>query len=75
MTHLKEVCVWRLDAFRAWTVAALRVIRELRRQFPGPGYLVWRADAAQRLQREGLDASLIVSALVSQPAERILKAD
>jgi hypothetical protein len=37
MPHLKEVCVWNLSEFRKWTTKALRVIRDLRRDFPGTG--------------------------------------
>jgi len=39
MPHLKDVYVWKLDEFRDWAKMALRIIRELRRDFPGTGDL------------------------------------
>ena len=75
MLHLKPVSVWKLDRFREWANMALRVVRELRRQFPGPGDLAWRAIAAERLQKEGLDAHSIVGTLSALPAEKVLDSD
>jgi hypothetical protein len=75
MTHLKDVYVWKLDEFRAWANTALRIIRELRRDFPGSGDLAWRAVAAEKFQSNGLDANSIVGGLVACAADTVLKVD
>jgi hypothetical protein len=43
---LKRVRYWAREDFRAWAKTALQVLREIRRDFPGPGHLAWRATAA-----------------------------
>jgi hypothetical protein len=73
LTHLKEVCVWNINDFRAWAKVALQNIRELRRTFPGSGDLVWRAAAADRLQAAQLDSQSITGLMLSRPAEKALK--
>jgi hypothetical protein len=73
MPHLKAVCVWNLNEFREWATEALRIIRELRRNFPGSGDLAWRATAADKLQHAGLDAQSIVNSLISRTAENVFK--
>lgn len=75
MPHLKEVCVWNLKEFREWAIKSLRVVRELRRDFPGPGDLAWRAVAADKLQQAGLDAQSILSSLLPRTAEKAFKTD
>ncbi len=47
---LKQVRGWPLEDFRSWVKGALQVLRDLRRDFPGPGNLFWRTDAADRLK-------------------------
>jgi hypothetical protein len=73
MPHLKEVCVWNLNEFREWATKALRIIRELRRDFPGAGDLAWRAIAADKLQQAGLDAQSILDNLLGRTAEKAFK--
>jgi hypothetical protein len=73
MPHLKEVCVWNLNEFREWATKALILIRELRRDFPGGGDLIWRATAADKLQHGGLDAQTIVDSLLPRTAEKAFK--
>lgn len=75
LPHLKNVYVWKLEAFRNWSQMALRTIRELRRDFPGTGDLAWRAIAAEKLQKAGLDAVSIVGSLTACPADKILGHD
>jgi hypothetical protein len=75
MLHLKEVSVWNLDDFRKWTIKALIVIRELRRQYPGPDDLAWRAVAADRLQGARLDSQSILDDLLPRTAEKAFKVD
>jgi hypothetical protein len=62
-----------LTEFRDWTKAALKVIRDLRRVFPGSGDLEWRATAADRLQAAQLDPHTITGMLLFRNAERVLK--
>lgn len=52
--HLKDVLLWQLDGFRTWAEIALRVLREIRAEYPRPGDLAWRALAIQRLTSSSL---------------------
>jgi hypothetical protein len=72
LPHLKDVYLWNLEDFRVWAKAALVVIRDLRRCFPGSGDLAWRANAAEKLQSARLDPGSIAGMLVSQPAVTVL---
>jgi len=47
---LKQVRYWHLDEFRAWMKNALQVVRDIRRDFPGPGNLAWRTAIAEKLK-------------------------
>ena len=47
---LKRVRYWAREDFRTWAKTALQVLREIRRDFPGPGHLGWRATAATRFK-------------------------
>lgn len=57
--QLDDVRYWALDAFRAWAIHAIGVLRDLKGTFPGEGDLVWRAEAGQRLEAEGLTLQAI----------------
>lgn len=61
--HLDEVFYWVLDEFRTWATHAVNVIRDLKGTFPGEGDLIWRSEAAQRLDSEGLTLKEIKQAL------------
>lgn len=56
MPHLSRVSYWDLHEFRDWAERALKVVRELRREFSEPGDLAWRARAASQLQQARMDA-------------------
>lgn len=71
--HLKDVSIWSLIEFRAWAKAALQVVRDLRRDFPGSGDLAWRAMAGEKLQAAKLDAASLAGMLLTRSAERVLK--
>ena len=58
--QLDGVRYWALDAFRAWAVHASVVLCDLKGTFPGEGDLVWRAEAGQRLEAEGLTLEAIL---------------
>ena len=49
LPHLKDVLVWNLVEFRSWAHNAISVVREIRKQYPNSGDLVWRATAAEKL--------------------------
>jgi hypothetical protein len=51
---LKKVHYWHLDNFRSWAKNALQVVREIRREFPGPGNLAWRTATAEKLKRANI---------------------
>jgi hypothetical protein len=61
--QLDDVKYWELNAFRNWATAALAVLRNLKGTFPGEGDLIWRAEAAQRLEAEGLTLHAILRRL------------
>lgn len=60
---LEDVFYWRLDMFRTWASNAISVLRELKGTFPGEADLAWRAEAASRLEKEGLTIRAIVASL------------
>ena len=61
--QLGDVMYWELSAFRAWATTAIAVLRNLKGSFPGEGDLVWRAEAAHRLESEGLTLAAILARL------------
>ena len=73
LPHLKGVCLWPIEEFRAWAQRALMVIRELRRSFPGSGNLLWRTTALEKYIENGLAPRTIVAMLRSRPASEMLK--
>lgn len=58
--QLDDVRYWALGDFRAWATHAIGVLRDLKGTFPGEGDLVWRAEAGQRLEAEGLTLEAII---------------
>ena len=69
--HLNEVALWKIGDFRQWADNALTVIRELRTTFPGPGDLVWRAEAATAYVKNVLDPNGLLTFLKEQPASKL----
>jgi hypothetical protein len=57
LPHLRNVQYWEREAFRGWAKSALQVIRDLRRDYPGPGHIGWRAEAAMRLRNAKIGPS------------------
>jgi hypothetical protein len=51
LPSLKRVQYWHLDQFRSWAKQALQALRDIRREFPGPGSLTWRNSAAAKLRQ------------------------
>jgi hypothetical protein len=47
---LNNLRYWNRDDFLSWATKALQVLREIRRDFPGPGDLAWRTRAAEKLK-------------------------
>lgn len=70
--HLGRVAYWDVDDFREWAELALVTIRELRRNFQEPGDLAWRAQAAQVLTENRLDAPGLFAWLANRPAKDYL---
>lgn len=58
--QLDDVRYWALDAFRTWAAHAIGVLRGLKGTFPCEGDLVWRAEAGQHLEAEGLTLEAIL---------------
>ncbi|MER8632603.1 DEAD/DEAH box helicase [Mesorhizobium opportunistum] len=61
--QLDDVKYWELTAFREWAATAIATLRNLKGSFPGEGDLVWRAEAANRLETEGLTLAAILRRL------------
>jgi hypothetical protein len=66
--HLGNVAHWNLEGFRQWADQALVTIRDLRRNFNEPGDLAWRAQAAETLEHNRLDAPGLLDWLSARPA-------
>ena len=64
---LKRVRYWSREDFRAWAKTALQVVREIRRDFPGPGNLGWRATVATRF-KEAKIAPIEIERMLSKSA-------
>jgi Helicase C-terminal domain len=61
--QLGDVYYWELGDFRHWSTRAIAILRQLKGTFPGEGDLIWRLEASQRLQSEGLTLDSIMAAL------------
>ena len=55
LPHVKELYVWSLDEYRDWANNALTIIRDIRSKFTGVGDMAWRAEAAQKYEKNYLD--------------------
>jgi RAD3-like DEAD/DEAH box helicase len=66
---LKQVRYWHLDDFRAWMKNALQVLREIRREFPGPGNLAWRSAVADKLRAANIAPQELMQMLTRTAAE------
>lgn len=61
--HLEDVRYWGLEEFREWAAHAIAVLRDLKGTYPGEADLVWKAEAASRLEAESLTLASIVEVL------------
>jgi hypothetical protein len=50
----------------------MAVMREIRREYPGSGDLVWRAAAAEKLARAGVTPSALLDSLKTRVAADVL---
>ncbi len=64
---LKRVRYWEREEFRVWAKTALQVLREVRRDFPGPGNLAWRTAAATRFKEANI-APIEIELMLSKSA-------
>lgn len=60
---LEDVLYWNLSEYKSWVKKAVGILRKLKGSFPGEGDLVWRAEAAQTLIKEGLTLNSIIQSL------------
>lgn len=72
MPILKKVRYWNLDDFRIWAKKALQIIREIRKEFSGPGSFTWRTMAAEKL-KEAKIAPYQLKELLSITADQAMK--
>ena len=70
--HLENVEIWPLVEFREWAKTAISTIRNLRKTFLGPGDLEWRANAADALQDNSIDAKNLAEKLRTNHAKEKL---
>ena len=66
---LKQVRYWHRDEFRTWMKQALQTLRDVRRDFPGPGNLAWRTATAERLKAAKIAPQELKGMLVKTGAE------
>jgi len=66
---LKKVRYWRLEEFRMWAKQALHTLRNLRREFPGPGSLAWRNTAADMLKSRRIAPAELTQMLAKTAAD------
>lgn len=71
LPFLKQVRYWGLDEFRAWMKNALQVLRDIRRDFPGPGNLAWRTAVAEKLKAAQVAPHELTLMLVKTGADRM----
>lgn len=69
LPHLKNVSFWPIDEFRDWVLNSLRVVRDLRREFPGAGDLAWRAQAMELYRQHQIDPEGLRAFLVARCAQ------
>jgi len=72
LPQLDSVYLWKLGEFKSWAESSMAAIRELRKSFPGAGDIVWRAQAAEVLKREGIDIVSLMTYLKTQVAKDLL---
>ena len=73
LPHLKNVLVWNLAEFRSWALNAISVVREIRKQYPNSGDLVWRATAAEKLAEAHVTPRELLLMLQSRIGSDVLK--
>lgn len=69
---LRKLRYWNLEDFRTWAKNALQVLREIRREFPGSGDLVWRATATERLVSANIGPKQLKDLLSQSAAEAMV---
>lgn len=52
--YAEDVRYWNKDEFVKWAITSIGVVRELRRNFPGRGDLVWRAEACEAYRNNSI---------------------
>ncbi len=74
---LRKVRYWSRDDFGSWAKNAVRVIRDIRRTFPGVGDLAWRTAAAARLREANITPLQLNEMLSTSCADamRVVNAD
>ena len=61
--HLKDVYLWTLDDFRAWTITILGVLRTRRNEFSSEGDLFWRMDTKDSYIKNNLSPKRLVETI------------
>jgi hypothetical protein len=63
--QLQGLFLWKLSDFRQFATEALATLRELRRECPGRGNIVWRSAAADLLKARSLDPIALIARIKS----------
>ena len=69
LPFLKHVHYWHLDDFRTWMKNALQTLRDVRRDFPGPGNLAWRTATAEKLRGANISPLELMQMLAKTGAD------
>ena len=74
---LRKVRYWSRNDFCSWAKNAVRVIRDIRRTFPGVGSLTWRTEAAARLKEANITPPQLKAMLSKSAADamRVVNSD
>ncbi|WP_283153612.1 DEAD/DEAH box helicase [Guptibacillus hwajinpoensis] len=67
----EDLYYWNVDDFLSWSYSAIEVIRKVRKRFNEPGDLIFRSEAIEILQGEGLDIMSVISKVKNYPLNKI----
>ena len=63
--YAEDVRYWNRDEFVKWAITSIGVVRELRRNFPGRGDLVWRAEACEAYRNNNIAPTELLENILS----------
>lgn len=73
--HLKDVYIWTLDDFRAWTIIILGELRARRNEFSSEGDLFWRVDTKDSYIKNKLSPKILAETIRKRSAYDYFKSN